>query len=123
MASKSIGRSRDVYRSALLGVLLYVILTTCFHGFHDNLEEKTHANRANISGKSICFKSNTLFAVQGQGLVGRRSISNAFTELAIRFLHFSVAKLLQFRYVPVLQQPVPFMSMTFWLAFARSISY
>ncbi|GMI91015.1 hypothetical protein HRI_002770800 [Hibiscus trionum] len=129
MASKLNGWkwNRDMYRSALLGVLLYVILTTCFHGFSNNSEEKTHANRANISGEfknvSDGFNSNTLFAVQAQGLAGR-SISDGFRAVVIQFLHFLVAKSLQFRYVPVLQhQPVPFMSMTFWLAFTPSISH
>ncbi|MBA0817642.1 hypothetical protein Gohar_022163, partial [Gossypium harknessii] len=41
MASKLRRWSKDIYISALLGVLPYVTLTTCFHGLHYYLEEQT----------------------------------------------------------------------------------
>ncbi|XP_012445553.1 uncharacterized protein LOC105769452 [Gossypium raimondii] len=107
MASKLRRWSKDIYISALLGVLLYVTLTTCFHGLHNYLEEHTQVNLADNS-------------VKRQGLVVR-SVRDGFTALAIRFLHFLVAKLLQFRHVLLLHQPVPFMPITFWLAFMLSI--
>ncbi|MBA0775383.1 hypothetical protein Gotri_010535 [Gossypium trilobum] len=51
MASKLRRWSKDIYISALLGVLLYVTLTTCFHGLHNYLEEHTQVNLADNSGQ------------------------------------------------------------------------
>ncbi|KAJ0024673.1 hypothetical protein Pint_08497 [Pistacia integerrima] len=44
------------------------------------------------------------------------------TTLAIKFLHFFVAKLLQFRFQPMLLLTSSIPSMLFWVAFTRSIS-
>ncbi|WRX30752.1 hypothetical protein QQP08_023239 [Theobroma cacao] len=107
MASKLSSWSRDIYLCALLGVLVYVAFSTCFHGLENNLEEQKKGHLAKNS-------------VQQQGIAAR-NISDGFTALAIQFLHFFLAKCLQFRYLPVLQ-PAPSMSMPFWLAYTQSIS-
>ncbi|XVF39658.1 hypothetical protein PTKIN_Ptkin01aG0051000 [Pterospermum kingtungense] len=107
MASKLNSWTRDIYLCALLGLLLYVSFNTCFHGLHNNLEAQNKEHLAKSS-------------VYRQGFVVR-SISDGFISLAIHFLHFFLAKSLQFRYVPVLSSS-PFMSIPFWLAFMRSIS-
>ncbi|TYH17969.1 hypothetical protein E1A91_A05G233300v1, partial [Gossypium mustelinum] len=82
--------------------------STCFHGLHNYLEEHTEVNLANNS-------------VKRQGLVVR-SVRDGFTALAIRFLHFLVAKWLKLRYLPALFPAPQTMSMLFWVVFTRLIS-
>ncbi|OMO57580.1 hypothetical protein COLO4_35261 [Corchorus olitorius] len=107
-SSKLSSLSRDVYLSALLGVLVYVTFNICFYHLGNNSEEQRKDHHAKTSGGGVG--------------VTARNISDGFTALAIQFLHFFLAKCLQFRYVPVIHS-APFMPIPFWLAFGRSIIY
>ncbi|KAF3434446.1 hypothetical protein FNV43_RR25549 [Rhamnella rubrinervis] len=95
--------------AVLAGLYSGAIVSSCFSGFQMTSVEE-------IKGQ---FSEN---AVQLLGNDVSRSIRDGSITMAIKTLHFLVAKFMQFRYVSPLQSPPLSASYLFWLAFARSVS-
>ncbi|CAL9009431.1 unnamed protein product [Prunus brigantina] len=109
MVSKSNKMNKHICLYALLGLFAGVIFSSCLHGSQMNLEEQL--NRAPL----------TQSFVQLQGTVARR-IQDGSITLTVKFLHFFIARFLQFRHLSPVQPPPYSTSMLFWVAFTRSVS-
>ncbi|MBA0693547.1 hypothetical protein Goari_003914 [Gossypium aridum] len=103
MATKLKNMNQAMIFHALLGLLVGIIARTYFHGSQNN-EIGSYLDE--LAGSTVI-----------------RSIKDGFVTLAVKFLHFFIAKWLQFRYLgSLLFAPSSPMSLLFWVAFTRSIS-
>ncbi|KAK9930261.1 hypothetical protein M0R45_027304 [Rubus argutus] len=100
--------NKDICLQALLGLFVGAIFSSCFHGFHPNVEE---LNRSHF----------TQSLVELQGSVAK-SMQHGLMTLVIKFLHFFISRCLQFRYSSLLESPSYAASMLFWVALTRSVS-
>ncbi|KAJ4701475.1 Tetratricopeptide repeat-like superfamily protein [Melia azedarach] len=108
MASKSRNMNKAIFFEALFGLFVGVIVCSCYHGLHKYLKEDSRSH----------IKDNLVYL---HGIV-TRSIRNVFITSTIKFLHFFVAKSLQFRFSSLLQSTSSIPSLLFWVAFTRAIS-
>ncbi|GKV33561.1 hypothetical protein SLEP1_g42053 [Rubroshorea leprosula] len=92
-------RGRSLFMSALLGLLLHIV-SSWLLGFLHSLEPQIFSE------------------------VVRTSIRNGFVTMTIKFLHFVIAKCMQFRHAWLLYPVRSTMSCwLFWIAFSRPISH
>ncbi|KAK1556034.1 hypothetical protein Q3G72_034861 [Acer saccharum] len=107
MAPKSNINMAIVYQ-ALLALFITVVLSSRQDGLQKYLEDE----------KECHFRENF---VQLYTVV-TRNVRDGTITLTIKFLHFFVAKSLQFRFLSALQSASSIPSLLFWVAFTRSIS-
>ncbi|KAB1203929.1 hypothetical protein CJ030_MR8G020730 [Morella rubra] len=106
--SKLSKMSKTICLHSLLGLLASVIISSCFYDIQNDLEQE---NRGHCGDDLVQLQSNVA-----------RSFQDGSITLAIKFLHFSVSKGLQFRYVSPMQPAPSTISMMFWVALTRSVS-
>ncbi|XP_022766426.1 uncharacterized protein LOC111311317 [Durio zibethinus] len=92
---------------ALLGLILGVLARSCFQGLQKNVEEET-GSYCGQQFDELCSNVS-------------RSIQDTFVTLTVSFLHFFISRCLQFRYLPALFPAPSTMSLSFCVAFTRSI--
>ncbi|XVF64908.1 hypothetical protein PTKIN_Ptkin09bG0204200 [Pterospermum kingtungense] len=108
MATKLNNMSKAIVLVALLGLVLGVLTGSCVQRLQKNVEEE---NRSSFGQQFDKLQSNVC-----------RRIQDGLVTLTIKFVHFFISRCLQFRYSAALF-PAPWtMSMSFWVAFTRSIS-
>ncbi|GMI82776.1 hypothetical protein HRI_001946900 [Hibiscus trionum] len=93
---------------ALLGLILGVLARSYVQGLQKSLDERNGSYFRQQIDK-VCSD------------VCRRT-KDGFVTLTVKFLHFFVSRWLQLRYLPALFPAPRIMSMSFWVAFTRSIS-
>ncbi|GMI91013.1 hypothetical protein HRI_002770600 [Hibiscus trionum] len=108
MASKLKNMNKYIILVALLGLILGVLARSCVQGLQKSLEEEDISYFRQKFDKACSDV--------------RRRIEDAFVTLMVKFLHFFVSRWLQLRYLPALFPAPRIMSMSFWVAFTRSIS-
>ncbi|EOY15472.1 hypothetical protein QUC31_000561 [Theobroma cacao] len=108
MAFKLNNMNKATVFVTLLGLLLGVLARSCVQGLQKNEGEEN----GSYFGQQFDELCNNVCT----------SIQNGLVTLTVKFLHFFISSCLQFRYLPALF-PAPWtMSMSFWVAFTRSIS-
>ncbi|KAL5779908.1 hypothetical protein ACOSQ2_010645 [Xanthoceras sorbifolium] len=109
MATKSSNINKAIIYNVLLALFLTVILSSRRQdGLHKCLVEENEGH----------FRDNFVKLYS----VVTTSVRDGFITLTIKFLHFFVAKSLQFRFLSALQSASSVPSWLFWVAFTQSIS-
>ncbi|XWS14901.1 hypothetical protein CRYUN_Cryun35bG0048600 [Craigia yunnanensis] len=108
MASKLNNMNKAIILVALLGLILGVLTRSCVQWLQKNVEEE----------------NGSYFGQQFDKLCSNvcRRIQDGLVTLTVKFLHFFISRFLQFRYLPALFPAPSTMSLSFWVAFTRSIS-
>ncbi|XWS23993.1 hypothetical protein CRYUN_Cryun28dG0062900 [Craigia yunnanensis] len=108
MASKLNNMDKAIIFVALLGLILGVLASSCVQELQKNVEEEN----GNFFGQQFDKPCSNVC----------RNFQDGFVTLTVKFLHFFISRCLQFRYLPALFPAPSTMSLSFWVAFTRSIS-
>ncbi|TYH12061.1 hypothetical protein ES288_A06G036100v1 [Gossypium darwinii] len=108
MASKLKNMNKAILFVAMFGLVLGILARSCVEGLLKNVEEKNGSYFGQQFDK-LCSDACT-------------SVQQGFVTLTVKFLHFFISRCLQFRYLPAVFPAPSIMSLSFWVAFTRSIS-
>ncbi|KAG4140644.1 hypothetical protein ERO13_D06G030950v2, partial [Gossypium hirsutum] len=86
---------------AMFGLVLGILARSCIEGLLKHVEEKN----GSYFGRQFVMR-----------------VQQGFVTLTVKFLNFFISRCLQFRYSPAVFPAPSIMSLSFWVAFTRSIS-